>query len=127
MSRIAVAAEGADVASHFGRCPTFRVYDVTDGKVGAVRDVPNPGHEAGSPPDHLAALGATVAIVGGIGAGAIDRLAGHGIEVIAGAKGSADESVDSYLAGRLQDSGSRCGTHDHHHGHGGSDGCTCGH
>ncbi len=125
MNRIAVAAEGTDVSSHFGRCPTFRVYDVTGGTIGSVQDVANPGHEAGSPPDHLAALGATVAIVGGIGAGAIERLRGHGIEVIAGADGSADEAVDRYLAGLLQDSGAGCGGHGHSHD--ADHACTCGH
>lgn len=125
MTRIAVAADGVQVATHFGRCPTFRVYETSDGTVQSVLDTPNPGHEAGSPPDHLAALGATVAIVGGIGSGAIDRLRGHGIDVVAGVSGSSDDAVRDFLTGCLSDGGAHCGGHDHGHDHEG--GCTCGH
>lgn len=113
MTRIAVATEDAQVSQHFGRCPSYRLYDVIDGAVQSVREVANPGHDAGSPPDFVASLGANVVIVGGIGAGAISRFQGHGIEVIAGAGGSADAAVQEYLAGRLSDAGSSCTGHEH--------------
>lgn len=113
MTRIAVATEDAQVAQHFGHCPSYRVYDVADGTVQTVQEVANPGHDAGFPPDFVAALGANVVIVGGIGTGAINRFQGHGIEVIAGADGLADAAVREYLAGRLEDAGSGCAGHDH--------------
>jgi predicted Fe-Mo cluster-binding NifX family protein len=113
MTRIAVATEDAQVAQHFGHCPSYRVYDVADGTVQTVQEVANPGHDAGFPPDFVAALGANVVIVGGIGAGAINRFQDHGIEVIAGADGLADAAVREYLAGRLEDAGSGCAGHDH--------------
>ena len=113
MPRIAVATEDAQVAQHFGHCPSYRVYDVTDGAVQSVQEVANPGHDVGFPPDFVATLGANVVIVGGIGTGAVNRFQGHGIEVIAGASGSADAAVQEYLAGRLEDTGSSCAGHEH--------------
>jgi len=120
MTRIAVATENASVAGHFGHCPTYRLYDVASGLVTAVEEIANPGHEAGFPPDFLASVGAQVVIAGGIGAGAINRFQGHGIEIVSGASGAADEAVRRYLAGDLTDAGSACGGHDHddHHDHG---------
>ena len=106
MTRIAVATEEAEVAQHFGHCPLYRVYDVADGAVQTVREVANPGHDAGFPPDFVAGLG-------GIGPGAIDRFQGHGIEVIAGASGPVDDAVARFLAGNLADAGSDCAGHDH--------------
>ncbi len=113
MTRIAVATEETEVAQHFGHCPLYRVYDVADGAVQTVQEVANPGHDAGFPPDFVAALGANVVIVGGIGTGAINRFTGHGIEVIAGASGPADDAVARYLAGDLADEGSDCAGHEH--------------
>ncbi len=113
MTRIAVATEDALVAGHFGSCPAYRFYDVADGRVTGVQELANPGHDAGSPPDFVAAVGADVVIVGGIGAGAINRFSEHGIDVIAGASGPVDEVVRRYLAGDLADAGSSCGGHDH--------------
>ena len=54
-----------------------------------------------------------VLICGGLGAGAQNALAEAGVEVVAGASGSADEAVDAYLKGELISTGANC---DHHHG-----------
>ncbi|MBQ1377511.1 MAG: FKBP-type peptidyl-prolyl cis-trans isomerase, partial [Lachnospiraceae bacterium] len=56
-----------------------------------------------------------VLICGGIGGGAQAALENHGIELCAGASGDADEAVEAYLRGELENTGSNC---DHHHGEG---------
>ena len=61
----------------------------------------------------LAGQGIDVLICGGIGGGAQAALAERGIELCAGASGSADEAVEAYLRGELVDTGANC---DHHHG-----------
>lgn len=113
MTRIAVATEDSQVAQHFGHCPSYRLYDVVDGAVTSTTEVANPGHGAGFPPDYVAELGANVMIVGGIGAGAITRFQGHGIELVTGATGSADAAVQRYLEGDLADAGAACAGHEH--------------
>ncbi|MBO5543999.1 MAG: FKBP-type peptidyl-prolyl cis-trans isomerase, partial [Oscillospiraceae bacterium] len=54
-----------------------------------------------------------VVICGGIGGGAVAALEQRGIELCAGASGSADEAVAAYLRGELTSTGANC---DHHHG-----------
>ena len=125
--KIAVTYENGEVFQHFGHTETFKVYEVKDGKIVSSELIGSDGsgHEA------LAGLlkerAIDVLICGGIGNGAQAALEENGIELCAGAKGSADEAVEAYLRGELQNTGANC---DHHHeeGHschseGGCGGC----
>lgn len=123
---VAVACDSAaglagDVSGHFGHTPFFVVAEIADGRVTASRSVASPGHGEGcSMPSFVQSLGATSVIVGGIGGGAVNGLARHGIEVIAGASGNAGDVLRSYAAGTLISGEPGC------HGHGGgghSHGC----
>mgnify|MGYP003879640107 CR=1 FL=1 len=77
------------------------------------QSIPNPGHRPGFLPNFLNDLGVNVIISGGMGGGAIEIFNEKGIEVITGAKGSAEVAVNSYLQGNLKSTGSVC--HEHHH------------
>jgi predicted Fe-Mo cluster-binding NifX family protein len=68
----------------------------------------------------LAENGVTLMLAGGIGNGAINVLNSHGIEVVRGCEGPADEAVNNYLIGQISDSGISCSHHgsDHSHDHG---------
>ena len=125
--KIAVTYENGEVFQHFGHTETFKVYEVKDGKIVSSELIGSDGsgHEA------LAGLlkerAIDVLICGGIGNGAQAALEENGIELCAGAEGSADEAVEAYLRGELQNTGANC---DHHHeeGHschseGGCGGC----
>ena len=125
--KIAVTYENGEVFQHFGHTETFKVYEVKDGKVVSSKLIGSDGsgHEA------LAGLlkerAIDVLICGGIGGGAQAALEENGIELCAGAEGSADEAVEAYLRGELKNTGANC---DHHHeeGHschseGGCGGC----
>ncbi|MBQ6332682.1 MAG: FKBP-type peptidyl-prolyl cis-trans isomerase [Clostridia bacterium] len=125
--KIAVTYENGEVFQHFGHTETFMVYEVKDDKIVSSELIGSDGsgHEA------LAGLlkerAIDVLICGGIGNGAQAALEENGIELCAGAEGTADEAVEAYLRGELQNTGANC---DHHHeeGHschseGGCGGC----
>jgi len=60
----------ADVAPHFGHCAAFTLVEVSQGQVGAVKIVPNQGHEQGgcmAPVMMLKQLGADALVAGGMG------------------------------------------------------------
>ena len=129
--KIAVTYENGNVFQHFGHTEQFKIYDVEDGKVvsSKVMGSDGAGHEA------LATLlenrAIDVLICGGIGPGAVAALEDCGIELCAGASGSADEAVEAYLRGELKNTGANCDHHgEHHHGEGhecGHEGGHCGH
>ena len=113
--KLAVTYENGSVFQHFGRTEAFKVYEIEDDKVvrAEVIDTNGSGHSALA--GVLAELGIDVLICGGIGGGAQAALADAGIEVCAGAQGSADEAVAAYLRGELTDAGVTCDHHGAHH------------
>ncbi|MGQ9524115.1 MAG: NifB/NifX family molybdenum-iron cluster-binding protein [Armatimonadota bacterium] len=116
MERIAIAADGNAVASHFGRCTQFVLVDVDQGQVVGQSTRPCPAHEPGSFPAFVASLGATHIVAGGMGPRAVQHFANLGITPLIGVAGSVDEVVQSWLAGTLVTGGSLCqhqGCHDH--------------
>lgn len=118
--KIAVTYEDGNIFQHFGRTEFFKVYEVEDNKVVSSEVVGSNGVGHGALAGLLADRDIKVLICGGLGGGALNALNNAGIEVCAGASGSADEAVMAYLAGELVDSGANC---DHHHG----EGHECGH
>ena len=113
--KIAVTYENGQVFQHFGHTETFKVYDVEDGRVmsSAVMGSDGSGHEALA--ELLRDRAVDVLICGGIGDGAQAALEEAGIELCAGASGSADEAVAAYLRGELVNTGANCDHHDHEH------------
>ena len=121
--KIAATYENGNIFQHFGRTETFKVYEVKDGKIVSSEVVGSNGIGHGALAGLLAEHDIQVLICGGLGGGALNALQNAGIEVCAGASGSADEAVESYLRGDLVDSGANC---DHHH-HGEDHECCGGH
>ena len=111
--KIAVTYQDGEVFQHFGHTEQFKVYEVADGKVVSSRLVGSNGSGHGALAGLLAEKQIDVLICGGIGGGAQAALAEQGIELCAGASGSADEAVEAYLRGELINTGANC---DHHHG-----------
>ena len=112
--KIAVASEQQNVATHFGHCENFNIFDVENGKIVKSEIVANPGHKPGFLPVFLNEIGVKVVISGGMGAGAIDIFNEKKIDVITGAKGNVVEVVTKFLAGNLTSTGSVCHNHEHH-------------
>ena len=109
--KIAVTYDNGNVFQHFGHTEAFKVYEVEDGKVLNSQVIDSEGSGHGALAALLAGHKVDVLICGGIGGGAQAALAENGIELCAGASGSADEAVEAYLRGELVNTGANC---DHH-------------
>lgn len=116
----------AVVDSHFGHCEYFTVVTVDDASrevVSTVRaDAPEGCGCKSNVAELLAADGVTVMLAGNMGQGAVDRLAGVGIQVIRGCDGALDDVVAKWLAGEIEDNAEICAHHDDdghgcHHDH----------
>ena len=122
--RIAVAADGdenleAPVGAHFGRAPFYAVVEVQGDEVKGSKFVKNPhaeSHTPGKVPEFVHSLDAHVILSGGMGQRAIQKFQGYGIQVGIGAKGTVQQALDAFLAGKLTDEGG-C-----QHSHGGCGG-----
>lgn len=117
--KIAVTYDNGNIFQHFGKTESFKVYEVEDQKVVSSEVISSNGSGHGALAGMLAEQGVDVLICGGIGGGAQAALGEAGIELCAGAQGSADEAVEAYLKGELVSSGVNC---DHH-----GEGHSCGH
>lgn len=111
--RIAVTHENGNVFQHFGHSEEFKVYEVEDKQVVRSEIIGSNGSGHGALARLLSEQKIDVLICGGIGGGAQAALAENGIELCAGASGSADAAVEAYLRGELVNTGANC---DHHHG-----------
>ncbi len=116
--KIAVVTEdGRKISSHFGMAPWYRVFTVDEGQIVADEMREKPHHQAhqhhhghehghehgcGSHGEMFAPLqDCDVVIAGGLGAGAVQRLADIGVELIL-AGGQVEEAVAAYLRGELK-------------------------
>ena len=112
--KIAVASENIMVSQHFGHCESFNIFETENKKIIKSECIPSPGHESGILPQFLKDMGVKIVISGGMGAGAREVLKEKEIEVITGAKGSAEDAVNSYLQGELKSTEVVCHEHKHH-------------
>lgn len=123
MMRIAVTYENGNVFPHFGRTESFKLYDVEGGKVVSSEVVGTNGVSHGALAGLLAANAVDVLICGGLGGGALAALQQAGVTVYGGTQGPADDVVEAFLAGSLQQTASAsCHAHDHE-GSCGNGGC----
>ncbi|MGI6778105.1 MAG: NifB/NifX family molybdenum-iron cluster-binding protein [Acetivibrionales bacterium] len=114
MIKIAVASDNDMVTEHFGHCSNFNIFEAEDNQIVKSESIPNPGHRPGFLPNFLNDMGVNVIISGGMGGGAIEIFNEKGIEVIVGASGNAKATVEAYLKGSLESTGSICHEHQHH-------------
>ncbi len=126
-ARIAIPYEDGQIFQHFGKSAQFKIYTVTDGSVAAsdVVSTDGTGHEALGL--WLIMQGVSLVICGGIGPGAQGALRAAGIRAVPGIEGAADEALQKFLAGELQEKETATCNHHAHGGgcgsHGGCGGC----
>lgn len=124
LKKIAITTdEDHTVFQHFGKCPSFTIYNIEDGKLSSqqVLDAGDTGHEALA--ELLAKEQVEVLICGGIGAGAMNALMENQIMVVPGQQGDIDVVTQAFLDGTLMMSTTpNC---DHHHEDEGHS-CECG-
>lgn len=106
--KLAIAADGTEVAAHFGRCEKYVLAEIEDGEVGAREDMANPGHEPGRLPRMLHDLGVDCIAAGGMGPRAVNLFAQLGIQPIVGVSGSVDDCLAAAAAGELEAGETTC-------------------
>jgi predicted Fe-Mo cluster-binding NifX family protein len=106
--RIAIPCDENRVAQHFGRCPSYAIFDVENGKIIKKEIIASPGHEPGFLPKFLAERGVQKLICCGIGPRALQLFESFGIEVIAGVEGDLEQVIRKFIGGKLQSDFSKC-------------------
>ncbi|HPI92839.1 MAG TPA: NifB/NifX family molybdenum-iron cluster-binding protein [Deltaproteobacteria bacterium] len=118
--KIALPSRGDMVDGHFGHCEHFTVVTVDDQNKIVNQEIVQPPVGCGCKSNivgTLAGMGVTVMLAGNMGAGAVNVLASHGIDVVRGCSGNVRTVVEKWLNGSLRDSGMACAAHDGCGGH----------
>lgn len=106
------------VDDHFGHCQFYTIFSIdSERKICGSSVFPSP-QGCGCKSDIasvLKAKGVTVMLAGNMGQGALNVLTKYGIEVARGCFGSVSDVIDSYLQGKIKDSGEGCTQHDDAH------------
>lgn len=90
----------ARVSSHFGRCDSYVIVTVEEGKIKATESILNRAHsDCASPVRALAEKGVSLMLVEGMGMRPYLAFKELGIEVRCGIRGTIAEAVESYFKG----------------------------
>ena len=124
MTKVCVPTNGAGglddlVGEHFGRVPTYTIFNPETEEVQIVDNTSEHMGGAGYPAEILAGLGIDVLLCSGLGRRAIQMLTESGIEVCTGNSGTARQAIESWKAGGLPtaaegDACTKHAFHDHH-------------
>ena len=106
--KIAISTDKGNVSPHFGRCPTFTIVEIADGKIIKKEETPNPGHHPGFLPEFLKEKGVECIICGGMGPRAQSLFTQKKINVILGVEGKINDVIDKLLKGELKGGESLC-------------------
>ena len=122
MKKIALPVTSAhQIDDHFGHCEKYEVFTISDQNEILNQEIVQSEQGCGCKSNIagvLADKGVVTMLAGGIGNGAINVLNRHGINVIRGCSGNAEEIVKLFLSDSLKDSGESCHQHEtHSHGH----------
>lgn len=121
MTRVCVPTVGtggldAHVGEHFGRVPTYTIFDTETQNVEIVSNTSEHAGGSGLPADILAGLGIDVLLCRGAGRRALDILGTNGIEVCIGMDGTAGDAIKRWTSGGLASAtaGDACQQHTFH-------------
>lgn len=89
------------VGEHFGRVPTYTIYDSETDTVEIIDNTSEHAGGSGLPGEILSGLGIDVLLCSGLGRRAIGILTGNGIEVCVGVTGTAGEAIEAWKKGNL--------------------------
>lgn len=106
--RIAISTDGDFVSAHFGRCPSFTLVDIENGKVTNRTEVANPGHQPGAIPQFLHQKGVNCIVCGGMGQRAAAFFQEYSIQTIVGVSGKIDDIIEQLKKGTLKGGESLC-------------------
>ena len=106
--KVAISTDNDYVSAHFGRCPSFTILDIEDGKVKKQETIANPGHQPGLIPKFLNEEGVQCIITGGMGMRATGFFQEYGIETIVGIQGTISDVIKKLEEGTLEGGESLC-------------------
>lgn len=106
--KIAISTDTGFVSAHFGRCPSFTIAEIEEGKVLKVEEINNPGHQPAFLPNFLAELGVKYIICGGMGNRAQLLFAEKKIIPVIGVTGKIEEVMGKFAQGKLEAGESFC-------------------
>jgi predicted Fe-Mo cluster-binding NifX family protein len=114
--KIALPSHKNQVDEHFGHCEYFTVFTI-DGqkKIMSEEKIASPAGCGckSNIASTLAQMGVKMLLAGNMGQGAVNVLNNQGIDVLRGCSGNVKDVAESWLAGRLNDSGISCAQHEH--------------
>ena len=113
--KIALPSRGNQVDGHFGHCEYFTVFSVDDNNKILAEERVDPPAGCGCKSNIvsiLSEMGVSVMLAGNMGNGAVSVLNSHGIKVYRGCSGDIREVAQSWLDGKISDSGMGCNAHD---------------
>lgn len=99
--RVAIPTDGATIASQFGKCENFTIFDIENNIIKNKYNISTEGNLHGLLPTFLSVKGVKAVIVDGINEGAKNNLIKNSIEVISGVSGDIDVAIGAYLDGAL--------------------------
>ena len=106
--KVAISTDGGFVSAHFGRCPSFTIVEVKEGKVTGKKVVDNPGHQPGLIPQFLKEKGVECIVAGGMGMRATGLFTEFGIRTIVGISGAVEDVIKQVQEGTLKGGESLC-------------------
>jgi len=112
--KVAISTDRGYVSEHFGRCASYTIVEIKEGKILNREEISNPGHSPGFLPQFLSDIGVNLIITGGMGPRAKSLFAQKNIEPIIGVKGSVDETIEKFIKQEIEVGEDLCA-----HGHGG--------
>ena len=121
--KIAISTDRGQVSAHFGRCPSYTILEIKEGRIQKQEEIPNPGHQPGFLPQYLSDMGVSCIIAGGMGPRAQALFSQKNIETVIGVQGSIDEVIDKIINQELEagedlcDHGSGMSHHEESHVH----------
>ena len=92
-----------EISPHFGRAPTFTLYDTDTEGTDIVDNTSEHMGGTGKPPEMLMQHGVEVMLCSGLGPRAINLFESYGIRVFVGASGTVEDSIDLWKEGILQE------------------------
>lgn len=114
--KIALPSNQNQIDEHFGHCEYFTVFTIDDQKkILSEEKIASPAG-CGCKSDiafTLAQMGVKMMLAGNMGQGAVNVLNNQGIDVLRGCSGNVKDVAESWLAGKLNDSGISCAQHEH--------------
>ena len=114
--KIALPSCQNQVDEHFGHCEYFTVFTIGDKNEILSEETITPPAGCGCKSNiaqTLAERGVRLMLAGNMGQGAVNVLNNQGIDVLRGCSGNVKSVVESWLAGRISDSGISCAAHEH--------------